>query len=355
MTFSLRIILVSFFSFFKRLFFFSPSFYQIISFLPLLAVVTSKLSKLSIFIVIAILAIVGINGLVAKPEAYAPLCLLLLTYPLFKRVDYEVVLTKIFPFFLASCAYGLYQFFFGYSLFEINWINSGLGFATSESLIDIGVTRPFSFFASMADFALFLNIYLYFFLCYKKYLYCLITFAIILIVGSRGMIIGTFLAVLSMYLNVKPSRNIFLFLPILCALPYMVLLFSSESIIANESLPFLFNPGSLIGRTAYLSGVITDIYAELPFSLLGFSWNSIGLDSFTLDNMYVFSLVAFGLPLSLILMFSASQLQKTKKSLYFLILFFTYGYYSDSITSFYLMFLFFFAFFSIQPKLSTFK
>ena len=339
-----RYIFINAFSFFKRFFVFNDSLYNTVIYLPIFAIFTRNVSKRSLIFISFFSLLLFFSGNINLISKFTPLFLLLLAIPMFKKVDFEYLVQKSFPFFILVSLYGIYQKLFGYTAVELNWIKSGLSFAEEGAFLWTDDIRPFSTFASMPEFTLFISIYLYYFKTKSKKLMLMFSFIMLYISGSRGVFVSVITAYTLVFVFKKFKRNqLWLsFFASLSIFLFLIFLF-----------PFIFNTyeyssrmlayGSFNGRIELLTKIL-DISSPLSI-LTGLDLSSLNID-YTFDNVYVMLLAKFGLfgALYFILFFLKQDINR--KSFYFLTIFLGYGFYADMIFSYYLMFLFFFGMYS---------
>ncbi len=338
-----RFILVNVFSFIKRFFAFNPTLYGAIVFLPLFTVLSPVISKKSLLFVILFTFILLITGNISSFGNFIMYFLLLLAIPMFKRVSFETLLSRSFWFFVVVSIYGLTQKAFGYSPIEKRWIQSGLSFASEREFLTDDI-RPFSTFASMPEFTLFIAVYIFFFAIKKKYWLLLFSLLMLYIAGSRGVFVSTLVSYFFtfvwkrytggyLFLSFLTSCSLFLFLVFV-----FPILFSSADT-GSRMLAY----GTFNGRVELLAKVLENSsFADL---FTGLNLSKMDLES-TFDNLYFMLIAHFGIFGGLFFLFFFLKQKIDRKSFYFLSIFLGYGFYADMLFSYYLMFLFFFAIYS---------
>lgn len=340
----LRYIIVNTFSFIKRFFSFNATLYNAIIVIPVFALLTPTISKRSLNFVFLFSLVILFSGNIKSFGQFGLYFLMLLAVPMFKRANFEQIIQRSFLFFVLVSLYGIYQKIFGYTSVEINWIMSGLSFAEERAFIATDDIRPFSTFASMPEFTLFISIYLYYFKTKGKTLLLSFSFVMLYIAGSRGVFVAVVTAYAFVFVLKKYKRK-HLWMSFLASLTiffFLIFLF-----------PLLFNTtdynsrmlayGTFNGRIELLTKIL-DVTS--PSSILtGVNLSDLNIDS-TFDNMYFMLVANFGVfgALYFILFFLKQKIDR--KSFYFITIFLGYGFYADMVFSYYLMFLFFFAMYS---------
>ncbi len=327
--------IISLYSFVKRFFYFNSTLYGIISALPVLLSLNSKVSKRGLLYsgLIIIFFVRDYDDFLM----YLSLILLLPFSIQFKKVNFESVLEKgIFLFFLI-CFYGIYQNLFGYSSIELAWIRSGLSVVVEEGYFIREDIRPFSTFSSLVEFGLFISIYLYYFSFIKKnILLSIFAFVMLIVIGSRGVLLSVMISFLLTYVFKKYNwkgvlKSIFLsflsYLIIAVILPELLRIISSD----NRMLVF--------GTFNYRFLMVVDFFNNI--NIEGFFIGGDFTDIY--DNMYLVLVNSSGICATLILFRYFLKMKFDEKSFFFTSLLFNYMFYSDILFSFYFMFPFFFA------------
>ena len=339
-----RFILVNIFSFIKRFFAFNARIYNVIVFIPLFTVLTTRISKRAIFFTILFSLLLLLRGNIGSYVQFLIYFMLLLATPMFKNVEFEKLLNKSFPFFIIVCIYGISQKLFGYTPIEINWIRSGLSFAEERAFISTNDIRPFSTFASMPEFTLFIALFVYHFKVKQKKLLLIFAFIMLYISGSRGMLVATLTAytftfIFKMYkrkhliLSFFASLFIFLFLVFIFPLVFDAFAESSR----------MLAYGSFNGRIELLRSILDR--SSLVTLFAGVNLSGLDVEN-SFDNFYFLLIANFGIfgGLYFVLFFINQKINR--KNFYFLSIFLGYGFYADMIFSYYLMFLFFVSMYS---------
>jgi len=336
-----RLLLINLFSFFKRLFYKFPVFYNIIRTLPVVAAINPVISKNALIFVFCFSIIILITGDSEIYRNYILIFILFLIIPMFRRANFVKILKFIFPVFIIMLLYGLYQRIFGLTDFEINWLKSGLSVLGHEGALLANYKRPFSTFAGVPEFTFFISIYIYYFWLRGKKFWIITCFILVfLFASSRGLILSMILAFLSLNCTKPNYRNLFRIL-ILSFVIYLVLIYIfplfRDFFKSIESR--LLNYGTFLGRVTILNE-----YWE------GFTIKSLFLGNidnnysrFVWDNLYINLLSNFGIIGGIFFLSFLLPKRLDKKSYYFMIIFLSYAFYADIIYSFYFMFNFMFA------------
>lgn len=339
-----RFILVNIFSFIKRFFAFNASIYNLIVFIPLFTVLTPRISKKSFIFVIIFSFILLVSGNITSYGNFIMYFLLLLAIPMFRKVSFEKLLTSSLIFFLIVSLYGISQKVFGYTSVEINWIKSGLSFADEREFISSYDIRPFSTFASMPEFTLFIAIYVYYFAIKRKYLFLIFSFIMLYIAGSRGMIISTLIAYFFTFILKNHTRK-YLLISFLASFALFLSLVFIFPIVFNsiEITSRMFAYGTFNGRIELLTKVMDK--SSLLSIFTGLDIKASNMEN-TFDNLYFMLVAHFGIFGGIYFLFFFLKQEIERKNFFFLIIFLGYGFYADMVFSYYLMFLFFFAIYS---------
>lgn len=344
-----RFILVNVFSFIKRFFAFNAVLYNIIVFIPLFTVITPRISKKSLIFVITFSIILLLTGKFWTYEHYGMYFLLLLAIPMFEKVSFETLLSKSVIFFLIVSFYGIWQKWFGYTLVELNWMRSELSIIQEGPLFITDDIRPFSTFASMPEFTLFISVFLYYFTIKRKYIFIIFSFAMLYIAGSRGVIISTLIAYLFTFI-LKKYNHTYLLLSFIVSLSFFLFLIFVFPYIFNSSgdSSRMFVYGTFNGRLELLIRVLERSSIVTLFT--GVDVRNLNIE-FTFDNLYLMLITNFGIIGAIYFLFFFIKKNIDKKKFYFLTIFLGYGFYADMVFSYYLMFLFFFAIYSTSNEL----
>ena len=341
----IRLIIISIFSFVKRLFFVFPDLYGIIIYLPLLTVFNTKNSKKSLFFVLFFVLIIVATGNLLFIVDFIPLILLLIFKPSFESYKFDAILSKLIPLYIILSLYGIYQFIFGFNSFEQGWINSNLGTVGAENFNTDKTIRPFSTFAGIPEFTFFCALFSYYFYTEKKNTLFLISIVILILSGSRGVIISTIVAFAIIYFLKNNSYIKMLFKGFLLS----ILIFVSLIFVYPLIFQFSYDSTSRILVYGTFNGRILN-WLELfnKSSYLNFlfgNFNSIYTE-LTTDNLYLNLVSKLGIFGSIYFYSFFRKIKLNEKSVFFLTIFLGYSFYADVIFSYYLMFPLFFAIYS---------
>jgi len=323
--------------------------YNAVVFIPLFTVFTPRISKKSLTFVIVFSLIILLTGNFRTYEHYVMYFLLLLAIPMFEKVSFETLLSKSFLFFLVVSIYGISQKWFGYTFVELNWMRSGLSFAEEGAFTFTEDIRPFSTFASIPEFTLFISVFLYYFTIKRKYTFIIFSFAMLYIAGSRGVIISTLIAYFFTFILKKYSHK-YLLLSFIASLSFFLFLIFVFPYIFNSSgdSSRMFVYGTFNGRLELLIRVLERSSIVTLFT--GVDVSNLNIE-ITFDNLYLMLITNFGIIGAIYFLFFFIRKNIDKKKFYFLTIFLGYGFYADMVFSYYLMFLFFFAIYSTSNEL----
>ena len=337
-----RFILVNLFSFIKRLFAFSAPLYNTIVFIPLFTVLTPRLSKRSLIFVTVFSVLLLITGNISSYGDFIMYFLLLIGIPMFKRVNFEQLLSRSFIFFVIVSLYGISQKIFGYTAIEKRWISSGLSFADEREFLTDDI-RPFSTFASMPEFTLFIAIYIYLFASQKKYVYLIFSVVMLYIAGSRGVLISTLVAGFFTFFVRKYTSKYLFFSFFISFVIFLLLVFIFPIVLGDADITSrMFAYGTFNGRVVLLTEVLSN--SSIASIFTGLNLGAIGQNTF--DNMYFMLIAHCGIFGAMYFLFFFLRQKLDRKNFYFYSIFLGYGFYADVLFSYYLMFLFFFAIYS---------
>ena len=342
-----RLIIVNIFSIVKRLFFNYPLLYSVIVFLPLLTTINTTTSIKTIRFVFFLILILFSTGNLPFFIDFIPIILLMLFKPSFETYSFDATLSKLVPLYVLLSLYGLYQFVFGFSSFELGWINSNLGVVGVENVITEKNIRPFSTFAGVPEFSFFCATFMYYFYTKNRRAYCLSAFVMLLISGSRGIIISTLIAFFVIHwfkekkfaymLKIGFLISLLVFVGLIFIYP-LVFQFSYDS--ASRVLVY----GTFNGRIVnWLELLDKASYLNVMFG----NFDSV-FTGLTVDNLYLNLLLKMGVFGALYFFSFFTSIILNEKSLFFMIIFLGYSFYADVIFSFYFMFPLFFAQYSTK-------
>lgn len=351
-----RFTLINTFSFFKRFFYFDAQLYAAISLTPLLALLTSQWSKRGLIFAIIFGSYYLAFGKHVFLNYFTVFIVLQIALPLFKKMDFDDVLKGGIPLFAIGLIYGLYQKAFGYSAIEMAWINSGLGIVGSENFFITENIRPFSIFAGTPEFGFFFICYAYYFFSHKKWLLAVTAAAMLIPIGSRGLMISLTVAGLVLLL-----RNLNIPRRVLAIAGIAITFFVYVSLSLLSSFFNELNPGEsrLLVYGTFNARVLSALEFFQAVDIHNI-WTGVGhIFSLELasDNLYIDLLNNAGLigltSFVCLLLYDC----KSDRQLFFLVVFFAYGFFAGIIPSLYFMFNFFVAYYanSLHRKRQTSK
>ncbi|WP_216606705.1 hypothetical protein, partial [Vibrio sp. 99-70-13A1] len=259
---------------------------------------------------------------------------LLVFKPAFKGIEFDSFFKKFFMFFLISFGYGVYQMTFGYLPFEMAWIRSGVGAVNEAGYFVNDGMRPFSFYSGIPEFAFICSIFCYWSFQRKQNLLCFVFFLMLFYIGSRGIIVSTSIAFLTMFIlknKFSGFKAVFtsLFFNLVC---YLTIFFAFPIFIK----PLLVDAGrvAVFGTFNARVDMALDLYSQFQFD---FFW--LGYDKFqaTTDNMYINLFVNYGVwgILGILLLFKCFAFDK--KSSFFVSSMVGYSLYADTFYSLFLL------------------
>ncbi|ACH64820.1 membrane protein, putative [Aliivibrio fischeri MJ11] len=332
-----KYVLFNFSPFLKRVFFFDSTLYQIFTYLPIFLLLSRKVSTKSIIFLIVVSCFSAMYYMVTNNIGIISVLfifVLLVFKPVFKEIEFDSFFRKFLVFFLVSFAYGAYQKVYGYLPFEMIWIRAGVG-AVNEAgyFVNDGI-RPFSFYAGIPEFAFVCSIFGYWSFQRKQHLLCLVFFLMLFYIGSRGIIVSTFIAFLTMFILQKKFfgfRAVFVAftLNIIC---YLMIFFAFPIFIK----PLLVDAGrvAVFGTFNARVEMALELYSQFQFDYFWF-----GYDAFqaTTDNMYINLFVNYGIFgfIGIFLLFKFFSFDK--KSAFFVSSMVGYSLYADTFNSIFLL------------------
>ena len=340
-------LVINSFSFVKR-FITDSLLYKYSTFIPLFFVLNTKVSKSGLIIVSFFTLISFISGNFDSFYYLIPFFLLILFKTSFYKLDFEKLILYTRWFLLISVFYSIVQIIFGFLPHEIIWINSDLSIVNSDNMfIGDRSIRPFSFFASIPEYALFCCIYLYYFLNKRNFLWIFISGSGLLLSGSRGLIFSFLISIVVINLFKIRAFKKLIFSSLLIAVFSIAILiqfsdyFLSLQMAYSDSRLLLFQTFT----TRYFQFI--EFFDSFDLSNILIPESNIYSESsdVTYDNLYITILSNFGFFGFVLFYFLFSKVH-SKTSLFFLCIFLVYGLFHDLIYSFYLMFLFFISIFS---------
>ena len=332
---NIRLFWVCFNPFFKRLFYFEPIIYALIS---ITAVFTSLSLKISlrglIFTSIVCLYLSYLNYELLL--MYFPPLLILLFKPTFTKMDFYSILQKFQPILALILVYSLVHKLFGYTFIELNWIYSGLGTVNVEGYFVREDIRPISFLAGTPELTLLYSIYSFYYLKQKNFVLSIfMIFSSFYLAGSRGVIVSLLIALFVLWLS-KDGRKVSfrwaLFLSVFFnILTYFLLVISGPFLLAISSDSRMFVYGTFNARFEMLVAFYLkhkDTFFLIPSP-----------DIEVYDNSVLTLTSHFTILSNVFLVFVALKFVKTERQLFSLSILLGYALYADVIMGYYFLFL----------------
>jgi len=339
----LRIFWVCFNPFFKRLVYFEPVTYKVMSILVLISsigIIISKKGLLLGFFLSTYLLLVSPFSLVD----FLPFILLCIFLPTFKRVQFNKTFRSFLPLFFLITFYAIYQKVFGYTSVELNWIKAGAGAVSEVGYFIRDDVRPLSFLAGTPELSLFFCIYFYYFLVSKNKLGMLLSFSMLLVSGSRGVLVAFIISVFFLFVKkhifTKIRYSMLLFYALLFnALSYFTLTLIGPVIAALAPDQRMFVFGTFNARVETLIEFFISNYHN--YFLIPFADHEKVYDNAYLTFISIFSI-------SLLPFFLYFFIKKCQSEKFFIgaSLALGYAFYADLFYSYYAMFFIFVVMFS---------
>jgi hypothetical protein len=340
----------------KRFFYFDASLYYIVSLLSLFLLLPKRIWSKNLYFVLLVLCLVGVLSLFTDPVRYIkylPLIFFLaLHQPVNKNVktiEYRYFLVLFFTF---SC-FSLYQNYFGFSKWDIAFLNSGIGSISSAGYLTHSDIRPFSLFSGLAEASFFYLFSAVYFIKRRSYFLFSIAVFLVLISGSRGLLVGFVASIVwvSFFSKMAQSKSRLIWLSIFFGAVLFIVIFYAASLLSLIQSEFrenrLFHFGSMGGRIYHLLNFSSSLSIEnilLP----------VLAESQVMDNIIATLVNDFGLVTSVFLLYSIYGLLYVDEywARVFLSTLIIYGYFSDQILSLYLLVIFTFGINILQSQVS---
>lgn len=343
----LRIFWVCFNPFFKRLVYFEPLTYKVTSILVLLSSIGVIISKKGLFFGFCL----SIYLLLVSPFSlvdFLPFILLCIFLPTFKRLRFEKTFRAFLPFFVLITLYAIYQKLFGYTFVELNWIKAGVGAVSEVGYFIRDDVRPLSFLAGTPELSLFFCVYFYYFLVSKSKLGMLLSFSMLLVSGSRGVLVAflilAFLLFVKKYLFTKTRFSTLLFCTLLFnAISYFTLTLIGPLIAALAPEQRLFVFGTFNARVETL--VEFFITNRHSYFLLSFADHEK-----VYDNAYLTFISIFSISLLPVFLYFFIKNCQNEKFFVGASLALGYAFYADLFYSYYALFFIFVVMFSQERR-----
>ena len=264
---------------------------------------------------------------------------------MFRRASFEKIMNRAIPIFIIVSLYGVAQKYLGYTSVELKWMQSGLSFAEENAFLAMSEIRPFSTFASIPEFTLFIALFIYYFATKKKYALLLFSLFMLYIAGSRGVIISTFIACFFTFF-VKKHNTKYVWLSFFISFViFLFLIFIYPLLFGGiEDNSRILVYGTFNGRIETLKLVLER--ANLSSIFIGMNIKGLENIEYAFDNYYFMLIANFGIFGCIYFIHFFVKQKINRKNFYFFIIFLGYGFYADMVFSYYLMFLFFFALYS---------
>ena len=332
-----KYVYINSFSFIKR-FFLDPFTYGIITFIPLLSIPATVLSisGLTISLFLSTIAIVFSNYSIIY--YLSPLFLLMIFKAQLYKIKFSDIVMKTRWLLIVSIIYAFIQIIFDFLPHEKMWIYSNLSIVKSPNVFVPGKSiRPFSIFASNPEFSLFCSIYLIEFIRKKNYFWIIISLVSLITAGSRGIMVSFFVAYIIVYMIEVKKRNIIIISLLLGVITYVLLLASSTflyDISEGYNTSRLLVYGSFYARYEMVLEAMKDYSIYNVFFPYALTKLNIGI--ITYDNLFITLLFNFGL-VGFFVFWKYFDFVYERKSLFFLSMLVVYGFFADTIYSFYLM------------------
>lgn len=321
--------------FVKRIFYWDDYLYFVFNYLPALLALRPRIDYkyLSLYALIGVFFIIG-NVTFGTATLYFVGLLPLLCKAQFDRVSFQGLFQKFYYIPAIIVIYALFQYLFGYSSFEIGWINSERGKTSAAGLFLLGDNiRPFSMLAGIPEFSFFICL-LFYHEYYLRRNLIFANFAILILfsMGSRGVAVGLFCAMLVFSGANRFSKPVrFVLVSSLGVFSYIILI-SMELILRS----FETDSSRMLvyGTFGERVEILRDFFEHADFYsiLVG-----VGLPWRTFDNIYISVLNDFGLLGFVILIYLLYVGVKDHKSEFAIYIAMIYGMYADFVHSFFFM------------------
>jgi len=352
----IRLIAVNIISFIKRIFYSHADVYRIISISPALFAIGRKISLKGLLFSIFVFFLIVFNNAFDRLILYIPIILLTIFAPTFKKINFSSSLNKLIPFLILSIVYGIYQIVFGYTNFEMGWINSGISVVGADNYFITEKIRPFSFFAGVGEFAIFVSLFSYYFLLKRKYILFLFSIVIIFFIGSRGVLFTLLVVLLIIFKTKNNYQQAIKKIVLLSLIVYFLFAFIYPLYIHKHIISLFDTNSRLVVYGTFRARIISAYYILSRFEPSNLFYginieNELFKQNLNIDNIYLRFLNDFGLISTLILLYIFVKSISNKNQLFSIGMILSYGFYNDVIPSFYLLFNLAFVYFSdIEEK-----
>lgn len=331
---TLRLSIINFSPAIKRLFWWQPELYALISLSAVLAAIGSAFSTKRA--VVSALLSIWVWFLVSPEKAviYLPLFVIWTFARNLHYKEVEDAFWKLRYIFFISLLYGLYQKQFGYLPNEMQWILKGVGSVGTEGYFTTDELRPFSFYAGVPEFGFFSSIFVYIGIRRKSLLVFLLGLFGVFLAGSRGVLLSLGIALLMLLLEKRLTRrNVVLIgfataIAMYCVLslwlPTSGLL---EDFGASDSRLMVY--GTFNARVEMLLDFILRVDSANI-------WYGVGSKISVYDNFYLTLINDFGVFGLLAFLWYMVKSAKTSCGMFFCVLVLSYSLYADALLSVYL-------------------
>ena len=270
--------------------------------------------------------------------------LLCIFLPTFRRLRFSSTLKCFLPLFFLIILYAIYQKVFGYTFVELNWIRAGIGAVGEEGYFIRDDVRPLSFLAGTPELSLFFCVYFYYFLLSKNKLGMLLSFTMLVISGSRGVLVAFLVLIFFLwvkkYLFPRTRYSVLLFYTLVCnGLSYFTFTLIGPLIAALAPGQRLFVFGTFNARVETLIEFFISNYHS--YFLLPFADPEKVYDNAYLTFISIFTITL--LPLFLYYLIKNCQSEKFFVGASLAL---GYSFYADLFYSYYAMFFIFVVMFS---------
>jgi hypothetical protein len=330
----IRLAVVNFSPAIKRIFWWQPELYTIISFSAVLAAIGSAFSAKRAVVSVMLSIWIWFMGSPEKAVMYLPLFVIWLFARNLHYREVEEAFWKLRYIFFISLLYGLCQKQFGYLPHELQWIVKGVGSVTKEGYFITDELRPFSFYAGVPEFGFFSTIFVYIGIRRKSLLFFLLGLFGVFLAGSRGVLISLVIALLMLLLERHLTRRNVAMIGFVTAiamygvlsiwLPASGLL---EDFGAGDSRLTVY--GTFNARVEMLLDFISRVNSANI-------WYGFGNEWAVYDNFYLTLINDFGVFGLLAFLWYMVKEVKTSCGMFFCILVLSYSLYADALLSVYL-------------------
>ncbi|MCL1160660.1 hypothetical protein L2728_01970 [Shewanella chilikensis] len=315
----------------KRFFYWNDALYLFFSALSPALSLNVRLRLIPLLLFLGVVVLCVLNGVDSKFFFYYFLGFVPFIFVTQSSLKFEDFIRKSLFIFFVFLLYGIYQKIFGYSWFEIQWILSdkgevgALGFGLGE------VVRPFSVFAGIPDFTLLIAIFTFYF--FKKNIFiAFLLFCLMLVVGSRGVIVGFLISLFVVEFFNNKSR-LFKFGAVVGFSfgVYALLIFLATYLWEIQTSGFrLLNYGTFNARFE----LVLSFFDEMDLSII---YSGLGYGNQVFDNAYLSLLNDFGIVGVVFFILFLFSIAKTNIGQFTVYLMIVYAFFADVHFSFFLM------------------